>query len=172
MLERERLARGRLRPPGRRFASQPPDRGSVARGVTLSEAGDRKPDQSARHDDRLLTIVIAYRNNLPVGSEACFEALADRTRRRVVELLCEGPQRAGKLAESTGMSPAAMSRHLRVLLEHGLVRDDRPAEDARARLFSLRPEPFVSLQAWLDQVQAHWTEQLGSFKAHAETQTQ
>lgn len=96
--------------------------------------------------------------------------LADETRRRVVELLCQGPQRAGKLADATGTTPPTMSRHLRVLLEHGVVRDDRSADDARIRLFTLQPEPFVALQGWLDQVRAHWSEQLGSFKAHAERQ--
>lgn len=99
---------------------------------------------------------------------ACFDALADETRRRVVELLSEGPQRAGKLAERTGTSPAAMSRHLRVLLEGGLVQDERLASDARVRVFRLRPEPLRDLQAWLDQVQAHWTEQLDAFRSHAE----
>ena len=107
-----------------------------------------------------------------MGLEACFDVLADHTRRRVVELLCDGPQRAGKLAKSTGTSPATMSRHLRVLLEHGVVEDERLADDARVRLFRLRPEPFIALQAWLDQVQAHWTEQLGSFKAHADRRAQ
>jgi DNA-binding transcriptional ArsR family regulator len=99
---------------------------------------------------------------------ACLDALADETRRRVVELLSEGPQRAGKLAERTGTSPAAMSRHLRVLLEGGLVEDERLADDARVRVFRLRPEPLRDLQAWLDQVQAHWAEQLHAFRAHAE----
>lgn len=103
-------------------------------------------------------------------SEICFEVLGDRTRRRVVELLAEGPQRAGRLAEWTGTSPTTMSRHLRVLLENGLVQDERLADDARVRVFQLRREPFVALQAWLDQVQAHWSEQLGAFKAHAELQ--
>jgi DNA-binding transcriptional ArsR family regulator len=103
-----------------------------------------------------------------MSTEACFGALADDTRRRVVELLSQGPQRAGRLAESTGTSPATMSRHLRVLLEGGLVQDERSADDARVRVFRLRPEPLRDLQAWLDQVQAHWSEQLGSFKAHAE----
>jgi DNA-binding transcriptional ArsR family regulator len=101
-------------------------------------------------------------------TDASFAVLADDTRRRVVELLSHGPQRAGKLAESTGTSPATMSRHLRVLLEGGLVQDERAPEDARARVFRLRPEPLRDLQAWLDQVQAHWSEQLGAFKAHAE----
>jgi len=99
---------------------------------------------------------------------ACLDALADETRRRVVELLSEGPQRAGKLAEHTGTSAATMSRHLRVLLEGGLVEDERLADDARVRMFRLRPEPLHDLQAWLDQVQAHWTEQLHAFGSHAE----
>src|ERR1700757_4295034 len=98
----------------------------------------------------------------------CLDALADETRRRVVELLSEGPQRAGTLAAHTGTSPAAMSRHLRVLLEGGLVEDERLASDARVRVFRLRPEPFRDLQAWLDQVQAHWSEQLHAFRSHAE----
>ena len=103
-----------------------------------------------------------------MGTTTFFEALADDTRRQVVELLSEGPLRAGKLAESTGTSPASMSRHLRVLLEGGLVEDERLAGDARVRVFRLRPEPLRDLQAWLDQVQAHWAEQLGAFREHAE----
>ena len=102
---------------------------------------------------------------------ASFDALADETRRRVVELLSERPQRAGMLAQQTGTSPAAMSRHLRVLLEGGLVEDERLASDARVRVFRLRPEPLRDLQAWLDQVQARWTEQLHAFRSHAEDRT-
>jgi DNA-binding transcriptional ArsR family regulator len=97
-----------------------------------------------------------------------FEALADDTRRQVIELLSEGPHRAGRLAQSTGTTPAAMSRHLRVLLESGLVSDERLAGDARVRVFRLRPEPLHDLRAWLDQVQARWTEQLQSFAQHVE----
>ena len=59
-----------------------------------------------------------------------------------------------------------MSRHLRVLLDAGIVRDERPANDARTRVFHLRPESIVAMQAWLDQIQAHWNEQLQSFKRH------
>ncbi|MGH2896058.1 MAG: ArsR/SmtB family transcription factor [Solirubrobacteraceae bacterium] len=103
-----------------------------------------------------------------MSTDAYFAVLADDTRRRVVELLSQGPQRAGRLAESTGTSPATMSRHLRILLQGGLVQDERRADDARVRVFRLRPEPLRDLQGWLDQVQAHWSEQLGSFKAHAE----
>ncbi len=94
--------------------------------------------------------------------------LADPTRRRVVRLLGEGPRRAGELAEATGTSAPVMSRHLRVLREAGLIADERVPHDARLRIFRLRPEPVVALRAWLDQVQAQWTEQLGAFKRHAE----
>lgn len=98
-----------------------------------------------------------------------FAVLADPTRRHVVELLGEGPQRAGELAQALGVSPPALSRHLRVLLGAGVVADERVADDARLRVFRLRPEALAGLQAWLDQVQAHWNEQLGSFKRHLDS---
>ena len=100
--------------------------------------------------------------------ENVFVALADPTRRRVIELLGERPRRAGELADAAGTSPPVMSRHLRVLLHSGLVADERVPEDARLRIFRLRPEPVLALQAWLDQLQAHWNEQLGAFKRHVE----
>jgi len=95
-------------------------------------------------------------------------ALADPTRRRVVELLRERPHRAGELADGSGMSRPAMSRHLRVLRASGLVEVEMLTEDARGRVYRLRADRFVALQAWLDQVQAFWSEQLSAFKQHAE----
>jgi DNA-binding transcriptional ArsR family regulator len=97
-----------------------------------------------------------------------FEALADPTRRQVLELLSAGPRRAGDIARTVGVSAPAMSRHLRVLLEAGMVDDRRPDGDARVRLFTLQPQRVEAAQAWLDQLQAHWSEQLGSFKRHVE----
>jgi DNA-binding MarR family transcriptional regulator len=64
-----------------------------------------------------------------------------------------------------------MSKHLRVLLRAGVVTDERLADDARARVFRLRPASLVGLRAWLDQLQAQWDEQLTSFKDHVEQQT-
>jgi DNA-binding transcriptional ArsR family regulator len=97
-------------------------------------------------------------------------ALADPTRRQVVELLRERPRRAGELAAASAMSGPAMSRHLRLLRASGLVEveEERIDQDARLRVYRLRPEPFIALQAWLDQVQAFWTDQLEAFKAHTE----
>lgn len=95
-------------------------------------------------------------------------ALADPTRRRVVELLSEGPHRAGDLAAGLRLPAPTVSKHLRVLLDAGVIADERPRSDARLRVFRLRAESVAGLQAWLDQLQAHWDEQLGSFKAHVE----
>lgn len=61
-----------------------------------------------------------------------------------------------------------MSRHLRVLLRSGLVTDERSVDDARLRVFQLRPEPIAELRAWLDELQAQWDEQLVAFKRHVE----
>src|SRR6266542_29095 len=99
------------------------------------------------------------------------EALGDPTRRRVVQLLGEHPRRAGALADAAGTSAPVMSRHLRVLLRAGLVADERVPGDARLRVFRLQREPLVALQAWLDQLQAHWNEQLGAFKRHLDGRT-
>lgn len=96
------------------------------------------------------------------------QALADPTRVRTVELLSAGPRRAGDIAGELEVSPPVMSRHLRVLLRAGLLEDERPVGDARVRLFSLRPESLVAVRAWLDQLQAHWDEQLGAFRTHVE----
>jgi DNA-binding transcriptional ArsR family regulator len=96
------------------------------------------------------------------------QALADPNRLRVVQLLSDRPRRAGELARAAGLSPPAMSKHLRVLLDAGLVTDARVPDDARVRMFRLRPESVVPLRAWLDQLQAQWDEQLASFKRHVE----
>jgi DNA-binding transcriptional ArsR family regulator len=103
-----------------------------------------------------------------VDLDVTFAALADPTRRRVVDLLRTGPRRAGELAVTAETSAPAMSRHLRVLRQSGLVEAEGVDDDARLRVYRLRPERFVALQAWLDQVEAFWSEQLGAFKAHTD----
>jgi DNA-binding transcriptional ArsR family regulator len=96
------------------------------------------------------------------------QALADPARLRIVEVLSRSPRRAGNLAEEVGVSAPTMSKHLRMLLAAGIVADERGAQDARVRVFRLRREPVAAVQAWLDQVQAHWDEQLNAFKAYVE----
>jgi DNA-binding transcriptional ArsR family regulator len=95
-------------------------------------------------------------------------ALADPTRRHVIDLLRDGPRRASELAAAADMTRPAMSRHLRVLRASGLVDVETLDDDARGRVYSLRADRFLALQAWLDQVQAFWSEQLGSFQQHTQ----
>lgn len=97
-----------------------------------------------------------------------FAALADPTRRAVVELLRQRPHRAGELAEALAMTPPALSRHLRLLRQSGLIVDDEPADDARVRLYRLQPEGFAALEGWVDGVRSMWTDQLAAFQAHVE----
>ena len=100
--------------------------------------------------------------------DATLAALADPARRAVVDLLSRKPRRAGELADELSLSPARMSQHLRVLRHSGLIAEDAMRDDARIRLYRLRPEQFAELRGWLDHVEAFWSAQLSSFKAHAE----
>jgi DNA-binding transcriptional ArsR family regulator len=100
--------------------------------------------------------------------DATLTALADPTRRRIVELLLERPRLAGELAAEFEMSTPSVSRHLRVLRHSGVVAGHGVDDDARLRVYELRREPFSALQAWLDQVQAFWADQLGAFRDHVE----
>jgi DNA-binding transcriptional ArsR family regulator len=95
-------------------------------------------------------------------------ALADPTRRAVIDLLRRGPQRAGELAQALEISAPTLSRHMRVLRKSGLVSDEEPEHDARVRLYHLQPQAFASLRGWLDEVEAFWGDQLAAFKVHAE----
>lgn len=100
--------------------------------------------------------------------DGAFGALADPTRRRVIELLGRAPHRAGELAVATHASRPGMSRHLRILREAGLVREAGDALDARARVYELEREAFSGVKGWLDEVEAFWADQLTSFRALAE----
>ena len=95
-------------------------------------------------------------------------ALADPTRRAIVERLRKRPQRPSEVAEALSMSRPAMSRHLRVLRRAGLIAQETLEDDARARMIQLRTEPLSRLRTWVEDVEAMWGEQLESFKAHAE----
>jgi DNA-binding transcriptional ArsR family regulator len=100
--------------------------------------------------------------------ERTLAALADGTRKSVVDLLAQEPRRAGEIAEALKLSPPALSRHLRVLRRSGLIAEEGIDEDARVRIYHLRREPFTELRGWLDQVETFWVGQLSSFKDHVE----
>jgi len=85
------------------------------------------------------------------------EALADPTRRRIVELLAGGERSAGEIAAQFETSRPGVSRHLRVLREQGLV---LAREDGRLRLYSLDPGPLEELDEWLARYRSFWTNRL------------
>ena len=101
-----------------------------------------------------------------------FEVLTDATRRSVVELLSKRPHRAGELADRLGVSPQAMSRHLRVLRTHALVEGRSDEDDYRARVYLLRPELLTELEAWLEEMRHSWSEQMDSFNSEVERRVQ
>ena len=85
--------------------------------------------------------------------EAVLRAVADESRRTLIEALAEGPKTAGELAALLPIARPGVSRHLRVLREAGLV-DVR--QDAQRRVYDLRPEPLSDVDEWLGRYRAMW----------------
>lgn len=94
-----------------------------------------------------------------------FTAVADPVRRRLIEALAAKQRPVKELVELFPISQPAVSRHLRLLREVGIVESVQPSgEDARLRLYRLRPEAFSEIQEWL---QIFWQSKLDAFAAHA-----
>jgi DNA-binding transcriptional ArsR family regulator len=89
-------------------------------------------------------------------------AIADPIRRRVLELVRDRELPAGELASQFEVSRPAVSKHLRVLREAGLVRERR---DGRLRLYRADPAPLAELRAWLD---VYWDDRLDALRELAE----
>jgi DNA-binding transcriptional ArsR family regulator len=88
---------------------------------------------------------------------SAFETLADPTRRRIVEVLRRGEQPVNDIVDSVDIHQSGVSRHLRILHQAGFVQV-RP--EGAQRLYSLRPEPFRELDAWLTQYRSLWEARL------------
>jgi DNA-binding transcriptional ArsR family regulator len=88
---------------------------------------------------------------------AVFAALADPTRRRILELLAAGELSAGDIAQKFDISRPGVSRHLRVLRESGLV---RARGDGQRRLYSVDPAPLAEVEAWLARYRVFWAQRL------------
>ena len=89
------------------------------------------------------------------------EALSDPTRRQIVELLAERDRNAGEIAAEFPVSRPAVSRHLRVLREHGLV---QTRTEGQQRIYSLDPAPLIELDEWLAHYRAFWTNRLDALE--------
>ena len=97
--------------------------------------------------------------------DAAFYALADPTRRAVLDLLRTGRQPAGQIAESFPVSRPAISKHLRLLRRANLVREQR---SGRHRLYELNAAPLRAVDEWLDEYRAFWKTKLAHLKAFVE----
>ncbi len=86
-----------------------------------------------------------------------FEVLAVPSRRRIVELLAEGQKTVGEISEQFEISGPAVSQHLRVLRESGVVEVE---VDAQRRIYRLRQDSLDEVQMWLDQVRSFWSARL------------
>ncbi len=88
-------------------------------------------------------------------------ALADPTRRRIVELLAEGDRTAGQLVDEFDLSAPAISQHLKVLREAGLV---SVRAEGQSRIQSLNPGGFDELDAWLQRTRSMWSRSLDALE--------
>src|SRR5436305_8844124 len=89
--------------------------------------------------------------------EAALRALADGSRRTMLETLSRGPVTVGELAALLPIARPGVSRHLRVLREAGLV---EARQQAQRRIYSLRPEPLAEVDEWLGRYRALWEQRL------------
>ena len=94
---------------------------------------------------------------------ALFEILSEPNRRRVLDLLRDHELTVGELVDALDMSQPAVSKHLRVLREAGLV---EARIDAQRRIYSLRAEPLVEVDAWLAPYRKFWRGRLASLQRH------
>jgi DNA-binding transcriptional ArsR family regulator len=94
-----------------------------------------------------------------------FPALAEPSRRRIVELLGGGERAAGAIAGEFDSTPAAVSQHLKVLREAGLV---RVRVDGQRRIYSIDPEGLAAVDAWLDRFRRFWSGSLDALETALE----
>ena len=101
------------------------------------------------------------------STEQTFSALADPTRRAVLDLLRRGRQPAGQIAQAFPVSRPAISKHLRLLRRAHLVKEHR---EGRNRFYQLNPEPLKTVDSWLERYRVFWSANLASLKAFVETE--
>jgi DNA-binding transcriptional ArsR family regulator len=99
--------------------------------------------------------------------EATFSALADPTRRAVLDLLRTGRQPAGQIASAFPVSRPAISKHLRLLRRAHLVHEQR---EGRNRFYQLNPEPLKAVDSWLEHYRSFWSASLVNLKAFVEAE--
>ena len=118
---------------------------SAARGV------------NARSASGLCTLTVIYPSGYIDEMNEVLHALADGSRRTMLEILRSHPATVGELADALPIARPGVSRHLRVLREAGLVEVE---QQAQWRIYRLRPEPLAELDGWLGRYRAIWEQRL------------
>jgi DNA-binding transcriptional ArsR family regulator len=95
-------------------------------------------------------------------------ALAEPTRLRIIELLCDGEKSAGEIERALAAAQPATSKHLRALREAGLVSVRR---DAQRRLYRLNPAPLAELDQWLAPFRHFWAGRLDALQSHLDQES-
>jgi DNA-binding transcriptional ArsR family regulator len=95
-----------------------------------------------------------------------FDAVAEGSRRQILDLLAAGPRAVGEIATDTGLSQPNASRHLRILGEAGLV---EPRVEGQRRIYELRPAGLAELMAWVAPYQRLWQGSLDALERHLDT---
>ena len=101
--------------------------------------------------------------HITIVTTALFEILAEPNRRRVLDLLREQDRTVGELVEALEMNQPAVSKHLRVLRDAGLV---EASIDAQRRVYRLRAEPLAEVDAWLAPYRKFWRGRLAALQRH------
>jgi DNA-binding transcriptional ArsR family regulator len=94
-----------------------------------------------------------------------FEVLAEPSRRQILDLLRRSELPVGDLVDATSLSQPAVSKHLRILREAGLVES---RSDAQRRIYRVRAEPLQDIEEWLAPYRQLWTSSLNALERHLE----
>jgi DNA-binding transcriptional ArsR family regulator len=98
-----------------------------------------------------------------------FQVLAEPSRQAILDLLRDGERPVGELVDQLHLSQPAVSKHLRVLRDAGMV---QARVDAQRRLYRIRPEPLAELDAWLATYRGLWTTHLDRLEEHLDRRRQ
>jgi DNA-binding transcriptional ArsR family regulator len=100
-------------------------------------------------------------------SSQVFDAVAERSRREILDLLAGGPRPVGAIADATSLSQPNASRHLRILREAGLV---EPRAEGQRRIYELRPAGLAELIGWVAPYQRLWQGSLDALEHHLDSE--
>lgn len=131
----------------------------------LTPPGEGGPDRRTAAGRRR-RVPIVCRSGYIAGMATTFEVLAEPRRRQILDLLRGGERPVGDLVDHLGLSQPAVSKHLKILRDAGLV---VVRQDAQRRWYRLRPEPLTEIDAWLEPYRDLWRDRLSALERHLDT---